>query len=188
MPNPAITRAQVHFIGEVCADEGDAFQSTARRLLMHQTRLRRFFEQNAAPMGMMPAQVAIHMLSVTLRIIEQVGGRVRKVTGRELTAATNRVDGAVAALMPPDAEFPERAKAWMDRAQPHILDEVLWALYERDKDELREGEVDLEPGQSAMIYVMMWTAVEALDMVWRPPKGWDPSAWTPPDTGDEGEA
>ena len=36
---------------------------------------------------------------------------------------------------------------------------------------VEEGEVDIDPTQSALIYVLLWTAVEALDGNWSPPTG-----------------
>ena len=68
MANPAILRDEVHTLAEACGDAGDEFQSTATRLIKNQRRLSRFFEQNMAAMGPMPAQVSLYMLSVVLRI------------------------------------------------------------------------------------------------------------------------
>ena len=171
MPNLAIPRSQVHRLAEACSDAGDAFQPTATRLIRRQRRLSRFFEQNMTEMGPVPGQISLYMLSVVLRIFEQVGGRVKKVTGRELDQATARVQQQLGDLFPADDEFATRARAIESRAQPHILDEVLWALYEEHED---TEEASIEADQSALIYVMLWTAVEALDDVWSPPKGWVP--------------
>ena len=76
-------------------------------------------------------------------------------------------------LLPFDEGFPERVRGVDGRAQPHILDEVLWALYERGEDK-QEGEVDLDTDASALVYIMLWTAVEALDENWSPPSEWTP--------------
>jgi len=174
MANPAILRDQVHTLAEACGDAGDAFQSTATRLIKDQRKLSRFFEQNMGAMGPMPAQVSLYMLSVVLRIFEEVGGRMKKINGRDLSTAMERVQAAAGELIPADESFIERAQSIDWRAQPHILDEVLWALYERDDKE--EGEVDLDGDASALVYVMLWTAVEALDANWSPPSGWTPEA------------
>ena len=99
---------------------------------------------------------------------------MKKVTGQDLDAAMKKVQSAAADLMPADEQFIERAKGVDSRAQPHILDEVLWALYERD--DKQEGEVDLDHDASALVYIMLWTAVEALDENWSPPKDWNPEA------------
>ncbi|RME20373.1 MAG: hypothetical protein D6798_20625 [Deltaproteobacteria bacterium] len=167
--NPAIPRDRVHALAEACADEGEAFQSTAARLVKQQRRLSRYIEKNVEHLGPLPAQVALYMLTVTMRIFEQVGGRMRKASGRDLDRAAARIAAVTDALLPADSGFPERARAVEWRAQPHILDEILWALYERDDDEKREGEVDLEDGQSALVYLVLWLAVEALDANWSPP-------------------
>lgn len=176
MPNPAIPRAQVHELAEACGDAGDAFQATATRLVKEQRRLSRFFEQNMETMGAMPGQVALYMLSVTLRVFEQVGGRMHKVPGRDIDEAAGRIDAVAAELLPADDGFAARAKAVGWRAQPHVLDEVLWALYERTDEEKKENEAALDPEQSALVYLVMWAAVEALDQNWTPPPGWAPAA------------
>jgi hypothetical protein len=167
LANPAIERDTVHQLAESCSDEGDAFQATAHRLIKGQRRLARFIEANVTELGGVPAQVALYMLSVTLRIFEQVGGRLNKVTGQDIDQAAAKVQGHLADLLPFDEGFDARARQ-LDRAQPHVLDEVLWALYERE--EQIEGEASLEPEQSAMVYLVLWTAVEAIDAKWRAPE------------------
>jgi hypothetical protein len=180
--NPSISRPQVHHLAEQCSDSPDDFQSVAARLLKKQRRLSRFFEENAAPLGMVPAQVALYMLSVCLRVVEQVGGRMYKVNSSHIEAATARVNDNLGNIFPLDAGFSERAKAWTDRAQPHLLDEVLWALYDRDDENAEQAH--LEDEQKALIYVLLWTAVEAIDMVWQAPEGWDPSTFEAPEAAE----
>ena len=167
MANPAINRDKVHTLAEACSDEGEAFQPVATRLIKHQRRLSRFFEQNVSEMGPMASQVGLYMLSVSLRIFDQVGGRMGKVNGDDLKAATAKVQGAAGSIFPSDDTFHERAKNVEWRAQPHLLDEILWALFERD--DKTEGEVDLEPDKAALVYLMLWAAVEALDANWTAP-------------------
>ena len=176
--NSAITRAQVHFIGEACSND-ETYDATAARLLKDQRRLSRFFEQNAEPLGMVAGQVALYMLSVCIRIFDQTGGRLRKVNSEDIKAARKRVEPMLAALFPADEAFAERARGIMTRAQPHILDEVLWALYVRPQE--GEEQADLEPQQKAMVYIMLWTAIEALDANWTPAKSWDPEAFELPE-------
>ena len=81
-----------------------------------------------------------------------------------IAAATKKVQSVATELFPADDSFHERAKAVEWRAQPHLLDEILWALYERD--DKSEGEVDLEPEKAALVYLMLWAAIEALDANW----------------------
>ena len=169
MPNPAIPHDRVHELSEACGDMGEDFQPIASRLIKEQRRLARFINTNFADLSPMAGQVALYMFSVVLRIFDQVGGRMRKVSGRDIDAAVARVQAALPDLRPGEEGFAERAKAVDWRAQPGILDEVLWALYERDEDEKKEGEIDLDPADSALVYTMLWVAVEALDAAWRPP-------------------
>ena len=168
MANPAISREKVHTLAEACSDEGEAFQPIATRLIKHQRRLSRFFEQNVSEMGPMASQVGLYMLSVSLRIFDQVGGRMGKVNGDDLSAATAKVQQAAGEIFPADDTFHERAKSIDWRAQPNLLDEILWALFERD--DKTEGEVDLEPDKAALVYIMLWAAVEALDANWKAPE------------------
>ncbi len=170
MSNAAIPRETVHRFAEACSDDPLNHQSTALRLLKDQRRLSRWFEQNAATIGAVPVQVASYMLSVTLRIFELSGGRLSRVTTDDLDRATVRVQARTDALLPADKGFGARAKTVEDRAQPHILDEILWALYEREDKEKRPGEADMDPADSALAYLLLWTAVEALDANWQPPK------------------
>ena len=167
MPNIAINRDKVHALAEACSDQGDAFQPVATRLIKNQRRLSRFFEQNVGEMGPLASQVGLYMLSVSLRIFDQIGGRLSKVNGEDIASATVKVQAAAGELFPADDSFHERAKAIDWRAQPHLLDEILWALFERD--DKTEGEVDLEPEKAALVYLMLWAAVEALDANWTAP-------------------
>ena len=54
----------VHLHAEACSDAGDAFQSTAMRLVKDQRRVSRFIEQNMEPLGPLAGQVALYMLTV----------------------------------------------------------------------------------------------------------------------------
>ena len=169
MANAAISREKVHSLAEACSDQGESFQPVATRLIKHQRRLSRFFEQNVAEMGPMASQVGLYMLSVSLRVFDQVGGRMAKVNGEVINNASAKVQGVAADLFPLDDTFHERAKGVEWRAQPNLLDEILWALYERD--DKADGEVDLEPNQAALVYLMLWAAIEALDANWTAPEG-----------------
>jgi hypothetical protein len=170
MPNPAIPREDVHRLAEACSDDPEAFEPIALRLSRGQRRLGRFVEANAKELGAQSAQIAIYMTAVCLRIVEQIGGRLQKVNGRDLDLATARIGEVAASLYPADDGFAARCKAVEWRAQPHLADEVLWALFE--KEEREEGEIDLEPEASALVYLTMWAVIEALDSRWTPPPGY----------------
>ena len=180
--NAAITRAQVHFLAEQCSEAGEDFQPTATRLLKKQRRLSRFFEVNSGPLGLVSGQVALYMLSVCLRVVDQMGGRLYKVNSSHLEAAQARANDALGQIFPADEGFFERAQAYEDRAQRHLLDEVLWALYERPDDNAEQAH--LEDDHKALIYVLLWTAVEAIDMVWQPAADWSPEDFKAPEAAE----
>ena len=165
MTNPAIPREEVHQFSEACSDMGLEFQAIASRLLKEQSSIKNFVEKNFSKIDPLAGQIASYMLSVCIRVFEQKGGKLKKVNTEDLFKAQQKVQASVSSILPIDEEFHTRAKS-LDRAQPHLLDEVLWALYERD--ELKEEEQALDSKQSALIYIMLWTAVEALDSKWRP--------------------
>lgn len=166
MANPAIPRDEVHRLAEACSDAGPAFQSIATRLLREQKPLTNFFQENMQAMKPESAQVAFYMFAVVMRIFEQRGGRMNKVSRAEAREAAARIAAHVPALRPFDLTLHTRVRLIEGRAQEHILDEVLWALYERE--EKKEGEVDVPPDQSALIVLLLWTCIEVLDANWRP--------------------
>jgi len=166
MPNPAIPREEVHAYSEECSDMGLEFQSVATRLLKDQKSIKNYIEKQFSKVDPLAGQVANYMLSVCIRVFEQKGGRLKKVNNADINIAQRKVNAAVDALLPLDDDFSNRAKAYEGRAQPHLLDEILWALYERE--DKNKDEQMLSEKQSALIYIMLWTAVEALDTKWRP--------------------
>ncbi len=166
MPNPAIPREEVHAYSEACSDMGLEFQAVTARLLKDQSSLKNFVDKSFAKIDPLAGQIATYMLSVCIRVFEQKGGTLKKINKADILSAQKKVQPSVGTILPADDDFHTRAKVVENRAQPHILDEVLWALYERD--ELKEEEQALDAKQSALIYIMLWTAVEALDSKWRP--------------------
>jgi hypothetical protein len=168
MTKPAISREDVHSYSESCSDLGIDFQSIAARLVKSQTRLKTFIEQNFSDIDPMAGQVALYMFSVSLRVFEQAGGRLKKVNSGDLKSAQRRVNEVVESLLPLDTDFPVRAKAIQWRAQENLLDEILWALFDRVEEEKKDEETVLDKKQSALIYIMLWTAIEALDGKYRP--------------------
>ena len=166
MPNPAIPREEVHAYSEACSDMGLEFQAVAASLLKDQSSLKNFVDKSFAKIDPLAGQIATYMLSVCIRVFEQKGGKLKKINKADIQVAQKKVQQSIGSILPADDDFHTRAKAVENRAQPHLLDEVIWALYERD--EQKEEEQALDAKQSALIYIMLWTAVEALDGKWRP--------------------
>ncbi len=168
MPNPAIPRDDVHRIAEACAEDGEAYRGTASRLLKRQRRLLNFFKANLPALDAQTGEVSVYLFSVVVQIFEQYGGSLNKVNGRQINESAVQVQGAVDTLLPFDEGFPERVRGVSWRAQPHILDEALWALFERAGR--KKDEVDVASGQAGLIFLMLWVAAEALDKAWRVPR------------------
>lgn len=169
MANPHLSREDVHRWSEEASDAGEMFRGTATRLLREQKRLLSFYNANLPAMDPATGQVSVYLLSVVVRIFDRAGGRMRKVSGKQIDAAAAKIQSHVEAVAPFDDGFPERVRAIEDRAQPHILDEALWALFERD-EKTKDEEIDVPPEQAGLIFLMLWLATEALDEAWTAPK------------------
>lgn len=167
MANPFLPRAQVHAWSEAIGEQHDDHKSPITRLIREQRRLSRFVEENARSMTGPTGGIAVYLIGVVLRMYDLAGGRLRNATWDDVRAAEQRVQALVDQLLPIDDGLVARART-LPRAQPHILDEALYALFER---EVRDGEPDLDKGESLKIYLLMWVATEALDANWTPPKG-----------------
>jgi len=172
--NPALPREAVHKWSEECAEQGLAFQAVARRIIEDQSRLSRFFKSNLPQMPGQSGEVALYLLAVVARLFQRAGGTLSRVGAKEIEAGTAKIQAHAKGLLPGDAGFPARVREVADRAQPHILDEALHALFERE--DKKKDEVEIPPDHAAMVFLMLWAATEALDLAWEPPKSAD---WLP---------
>jgi hypothetical protein len=169
MPNPYIPRPDVHAWSESIGDNQSDHEAALTRLLKEQRRLTRFLEENRESLTPASAGVSVYLYGVLARIYDLAGGRLRSATWAQVRDAEQRVGAEVANLLPLDDGFAERVRKVAWRAQPHILDEALMALFERDEKE--EGEANLDDGESAKVFLLMWVANEVLDANWRPGPG-----------------
>lgn len=170
MPKPFIPREQVHAWSESIGHEPMDHQAALQRLLKSQRRISRFVEENAESMNMATGGVAMYMIGVILRLFDLAGGELRSATWAQVRDAEQRVQAAVPELLPLDEGLPERARAIGWRAQPHILDEAIMALFDREP---QEGEEALDDVEAFKIYMLMWVATETLDGNWKPAKGFE---------------
>lgn len=191
MANPYMPRELVHLWSEEIGRNPMAHQPAFQRLLRDQRRIARFIEENGSAMDGFSPQVTTYLIGVVLRCFDLAGGRLRKATWDQVRSASRRVQQELISLLPPDEGFPERVRAVEWRAQPHILDEALLALFERT--ERSDEEEDVDEQQSLLIFALMWTAIEVLDQNWTPPRdfiGLDTYTFTPVEVSldeDEGE-
>jgi len=160
-----ISRDDVHRFSEECSDMGEEFQSIAIRLTREQKRRMKYLEEQFSSFDPVAGQVAMYMATVCVRVFEQSGARLKKVNSDDIRSAEKLVRENVSKLLPAGDGFVERAKA-LGRAQPNLMNEIIWALFERAEDELKDQEAALNDKQSVQIYMLLWVAVEALNVKW----------------------
>lgn len=169
MPNAYIPRDTVHAWSETIGDAPEAHQTALTRLLKEQRRLTRFIEENAENMQPATAGVSIYLTGVIVRMFDLAGGRLRSATWAQIREAEAKVNAALEGLMPFDDGFAERART-THRAQAHILDEAIYALFERDRDAEEDEEANLDTMETVKTYLMLWVVTEVLDANWKPGK------------------
>ena len=160
--NPWLSREKVHAWSEAMGEDPAPHQAAIQRLLRDQRRLSKFVEENAKSLTGVTGGVAIYLIGVVLRMFELAGGRLRTVTWDDVRAAERTVGAKVGDLLPVDASFVERAKA-MDRRQPHVLDEALYAQAYR-----AVGKPRLRGHQIALVLRVGTTLDEAVHKPWIP--------------------
>jgi hypothetical protein len=165
--NALLPRETVHRWSEEIGNTPAEHQAAITRLLRDQRRLSRFVEENAKSLTGPTGTVAVYLIGVVVRMFDLAGGRLRGATWEDVRAAEQRVQPQVEALLPIDDGFVARARA-APRAQAHILDEALFALFERPPV---EGEPEIDKTEALKAYLLLWVATEALDRNWQPPKG-----------------
>jgi hypothetical protein len=168
MANAYINRPTVHDWSDKIGEEPAAHQAALARLLKDQRRLGRFIEENRASMQGPTAGVATYLVGVVMRMFDLAGGRLRGATWEQVRDAEARVGAVAASLLPVDAGFADRVRKIEWRAQPHILDEALMALFARPAD-AKDDEADVAEAEKAKIFFLMWVATEVLDANWTPP-------------------
>ena len=109
-------------------------------------------------------------------MFDMAGGRLKSASWGQIRDAEKRIAAVVPELMPVDDQFPERLRAVAWRAQPHILDEAIMSLFDRDDDDLEEGEEPLDQVECVKLFFLVWVAVEVLDANWKPPKNFQGEA------------
>lgn len=163
-----LPRDWVHETSEAIGDRALEEQAALQRLLKGQRRLTRWLEENAGNLEPATGGVAVYLFSVVARMFDMAGGRLRKATWEQVRTTERRIGQHAGALLPFDADFPSRVRTVEGRAQPHILDEALMNLFER---ETREDEADLSETEAGKVFFLLWVATEVLDQNWKPGSG-----------------
>ena len=174
MANAFLPRELVHEWSDAIGADPTEHQATLTRLLKAQRRLTKFVEENQADMEPATAGVTIYLVGVLVRLFDLAGGQLRSATWAQLREASAKVQGAIPSLLPLDETLPERIRKFEGRAQPHVLDEALMALFERGARS--EEEANLSTDESVKVFLLMWVVTEVLDANWRPPKSFSGEA------------
>jgi len=172
MANAHIARNAVHAWSDDIGENTQDHQAALGRLMRDQKRLGKFVAENAASMNQGTGGISTYMITVVTRIFDLAGGRLKGATWAQVRAAEAKVMEAVPELLPLDEGLPARARSISWRAQPHILDEALMALFETDTG---DSEQEVDQAELLKIYLLMWVGTEVLDQNWRPPKNFDGS-------------
>ncbi len=167
MTNPFIPRETVHTWSEEIGDHPEVHQTSLQRQLKSQRRLTRWIEQNAAPFQGASAGICVYLTGVVARMYELAGGRLKNATWATIREVEGSVQQRLVGLLPMDG-FTDRLKAFGDRAQPHILDEAVLALFEAQTD---DDTAQLEPTEALKVLAVLWVVIEVLDHCWTPPAG-----------------
>jgi hypothetical protein len=164
-------RDQVHVWSDEIGDNPDGHRVALQRLLKEQKRIAKFVQENGADLGPTTGGVGLYLLGVIARMFDMAGGRLKSASWGQIRAAEKRVGAVVGELMPVDDDFPTRLRQIEWRAQPHILDEAIMSLFDRDEDDLDESEQQLDTVECVKLFFLVWVAVEVLDLNWKAPKG-----------------
>ena len=170
MTNHYLSRELVHAWSEEIGADMER-QASLHRLLKGQRRLSRFIEENAGQLEPSSGGVCMYLTGVIAALFDRAGGRLKSATWDQVRSAERRVQDAVSDLLPLDDGLPERARAVAWRAQPHILDEAIMALFE--VEDATAEEVSLSPLECLKIYLLLWVATEVLDGNWSPPSSFE---------------
>ena len=160
-PTRFIPRVRVHDVARAIDLDPGAHREAILRLWRTHGRVMRFLE--GAELGSTDAVgLARYLAAVSIRVF-QTEGRSRAPTRAELDAAQRRVADLLPSVLPLGPDLTDAARA-VERAQPHVLDELLDTLF------VWPGPSVADEREKVRIYVALWAVVDALDRCWTPPR------------------
>lgn len=169
MPNPFLPRDQVHTWSEHIGNHNQDHQAALQRLVRSQNRLVQFIRQNAKSLQAASGGFGVYLMSVIARMLDLAGGKLKSATWAQVREAERLVGEVASDLLPIDDAFAERVRKVPWRAQPHILDEALFSLLEREPS--ADEEVKLSKDERVKVFFLAWVCTEVLDRNWTPPAG-----------------
>lgn len=166
MANDYLPREIVHDWSVDIGDNNAEHQAALTRLLRAQRRLVRWVIENAEHLDGPTLNVTQYLVGVIARMFDLAGGRLKSATWAQVREAERKVLQAAGDLLPFDDGFADRVRTVSWRAQPHILDEAIYSLFDRAT---QEDEEELDRTQTGKVFLLMWVATEVLDGNWTPP-------------------
>lgn len=169
MANLLIPRDRVHAWTDEFITKKATHAPKMQLLLGRQRVLGRYVKK--AVKGIDIRQGAIlRTLSACIYMFDLSGGELGVVGEEELRAGEAVVSAGAGLVLPADTGLPERLRELVpDRAQGHLIDELLLDIFPDPEDEEAPGD-HLELFKA---FLVLWVAVEALDRVWTPPADFD---------------
>jgi hypothetical protein len=155
-----IPRADIRSWTSEIAENAKGNQAALKLMLKLQRVLAKYVHTNVATLTVRTG-AGVRSIAATIRIFDLVGGRLDPVTAADIATAEEKVGAAVGQLLPADRGVPERLRAVSNRAQAHLLDELVEDLFDGE-DELGDA------GELLQLFCILWVAVECLDAKWSP--------------------
>jgi hypothetical protein len=162
--NAYIPRVQVHDWSEDIGSHPLEHKTAILRVVRTQRKLLAFVKQNSDSIAAGSQGLPGRLLGFVARLFDLSGGKLRSPTWDQIRAVQTRVMAEVDGLLPADGGVPERVRAVDWRAQPHVLDELLTALF----DERVPLDRRFEPGEALKLFLLLWVCVEVMDQNWKP--------------------
>lgn len=164
MPNPFIPRQRIRDQVDDIDKNKAAHKQAINFLLQSQRRLSKYVATQGQGVAVGSRRTKLFIEGVVLRIFDLQGGKLGIVNDEQLRDAERKVSAAVDQCLPLDDGFFERMRGVEGRAQPHLLDECGVSIFD---------DPELDRGEMAKMFLLVWVVVEALDAAWKPPTAYD---------------
>jgi len=135
------------------------------RIMRKQKKLLKWVIANGKTIQLGSDGLPERMLGLIARLFDLCGGRLKSASSHQIEQCQSQVMSSVSSLLPADEGFPERIRSMEWRAQPHILDEVMGALFDPTLDEDKR----FDPTEAFKLVLLLWVCVEVLHTNWQPP-------------------
>lgn len=168
MERPAVSPEDARRWMTEIDEQPEAHKLAVANVVKRQRRLGKWMKVQARHLGAHRGVSAAYMMGVAGRCMELAGGRLSTCTDAQIQACAEQVAEAVDALLPPDEGLPDRLREIPWRAQPALLDLFVEDVFESPGGEEVAPGSDQDPMVLLQLFVLLWVAIEVLDMCWIP--------------------